>query len=199
MTTKKPVVWVIAPLANDAIDAEDGTYATVGENFKPRVQVALQKAWTLRVPSEVAAVAIFYGAGCDRAHEHGQTLAACCKTYTRRLEPELPIYANHNAKRRFGTLDEMEWIILCAEAVFGSRYQIRYLFVSQPRHLTRVKWIVRLFFWRIDAIFVESGYTKQIPRIRGLLGYLKLIVARVGLRRLADTIRRWRTLPYDKG
>jgi len=197
MTQKRNVAWVIAPLANDATDAPDSTYAAVGENFKVRVPTALRFAWEARLPSQVVTVAIVYGAGSDRAHAHGQTLAACCEQYTRRLEPELPIHANRNAKRVFGTLAEMRWIIQCAEACYP-HCDIKYVFVSQRRHLYRVKWITRLFFWNRDATYIVAPQTKEIPLIREVLAYTKLLLARLGLERMGDVIRRWRTLPYDR-
>lgn len=197
MTTPSRLVRVVVPLANDAIDDADGRYHTVGPNFEVRFDAALQEAKRCQQSSS-ADVYLAFGAGTDRAHAHGPTLAACCAAHATNLGVELPLLVNTRARTCFGTLPEIQWVVAAAHVRFPDR-PVEFVFVSQPRHLWRVRVAVWLFMPRLRVRYVPSGYTKQVPLLREALGYLRLILTRFGLGWIPNLLRRRWTLPFDRG
>lgn len=190
---------VVVPLANDAIDDQDGKYHEVGDNFKCRMRTALYEAWGRQVGSN-ARVMIALGAGTDMSHAHGPTLAEICEHYVLSLSPDLPVLVNRSNKSIFGTLAEMRWIVnRVYECIDPSVASPQFVFVTQQRHLQRVRFIARWFFPNIDACFIESGQTKEIPVLHEVFAYTKLVLTLCGLGWMADSIRRRLHVSIDAG
>ena len=177
------VVYVVVPLANDAADTPNGEYAIVGSNFKARADSACDIADSLR--SQGHDVIFAFGAGTDTAHAHGPTLAVICAKYVQSIL-SAPMVINDHDKEVFGTLSEMRWIITHVRQKYDD---VIFLFVTQRRHLHRVRLMVRWFLSDVSAEYAVSKQTKEIPWWHELLAYGKLALAKfIG----EDRVTRWR-------
>ena len=174
---------IVVPLANDVTS----DWSTVGPNFKKRACRALYHAWNLKSRG-VGEVWLAQGAGTDNKHTGCKTLAQLGAEQLTRYRSELPIFINTEQEDVWGTLQEMLWVY--EEAIRRFDEPILY-FVSQPRHLWRCR-LIRHWFLPPEAIvhFVESGYSKQVPRWHEVLAYFKLAAVKLGLGRPAEWLRR---------
>lgn len=189
----KKTLCVIVVLANDAV-YENGTYVAVGPNFKLRMRMGLHEAWNRNVRSDVD-VCLAFAAGTDAAHQSGPTLASVCVAYAKTLHPGLPMLVNKKDHCVFGTYGEIKWVVERLESKAAEYTHVQYVFVSQPRHLRRIRTIVRWFAPDITAEFVASDQTKEIPLWNECLAYLKLILLKLGFDRV-ETWRRNSSLPF---
>lgn len=189
-------LYVVTPLANEAVLNPDGTYAAAGENAKARMKCAAESAWEARRKSGIEVV-FAYGAGSAGAARKGRTLAAAGADYFRQIEPELPILVNEKQGEVFGTLEEMRWVIIVTQLLFPG-VKIRYVFVSQRRHLWRMRVIKWLFFPLTPMQFVVSPQTKEIPWVHEARAYGGLVFHRLGLGKFVRWVRQQLTLQFDR-
>lgn len=175
MSAEKPVARVIVcVLANDAVKG-DARYIDIGENTKLRIRD------TVRFVQDFKAVTWAFGAGTDEEHSSGKTLATLSMHYLRTLLPTATGISNKTEYRYYGTLEEIDWVVKTARERFSNE-EFYFVFCTQPRHLVRVKFILRTFYPDLPAIVEATGHVQaaEIPLYHELLSYLKLFLIKLG-------------------
>ncbi len=166
---------IVCVLANDAVKG-DGQYLDIGENTKLRIRDAV------RFVQDFKAVTWAFGAGTDAEHRGGKTLATLSMHYLRTLLPTATGISNKTECRYYGTLEEIDWVVKTARERF-SKEKFYFIFCTQPRHVVRVKFILRTFYPELPAIVEATGHVHQaeIPLYHELLSYLKLLLIKLRL------------------
>lgn len=185
-------VIVVAPLGRGY--NQDETEICV--DCKLRCRTALYEAWELRRSSNVEVV-LACGPGRERRRITGPTMAVMMCDYLTRAQPELPILVNRHSPKVWGTLQEMRWIITTTQKTYG--YDFSFVFVSAKRHDKRILYILRHFFPEVNARVVTS-HDAVIPLYHEwILGYPKLVAARLGFEDMVEKIRYATAFPSRKG
>ena len=187
------VLHVLVPLANE-VHQNDRVFLRIGPNTQRRIDdLYARSLHTFQRGEYVWAL----GAGADRKHESGPTLAALMERYLMEEHGVSKVITNYRDIDAYGTAEEIAWVIAKAHVLYPE-HELRFVFGTQPRHLARVKCIVRLFHPKINAVFVSTGYVRQIPMWHESLGYVKLVCLKFGLKRLVLKFRRSVSLRIDK-
>lgn len=137
------------------------------------------------------------GAGTDAQHEAGPTLAGLMAQYLLEELQVSEVVANYRDTHAWGTAEEIAWVIATAHSRYPG-HELRFVFGTQPRHLARVKCILRLFHPNVSALFVSTGCVREIPLAHEGLAYLKLLALLCGLERVVLKVRRAVSLRIDK-
>lgn len=147
--------YVVCPIANDA-EKSDATYTAAGDNFKLRLQEAVR--WTEDNLPE-GPVTWAFGAGTDREHAAGPTLATLCAQVLLEWYPDADCVVNDNERCFYGTYEEIEWIVRTVASTHRPE-ATQFVFFTQPEHMLRVRLIWRMFFaatWG-EAVFIETSH-----------------------------------------
>lgn len=136
-------------------------------------------------------------AGTDAQHESGPTLAMLMARYLTEELQVSALIANYRDASIWGTFDEIDWVIKEARKRFPE-HELCFVFGTQPRHLMRVRCILRLFHRDVQAMYLPTGYTRQVPIAHEALAYAKLGCLFLGLNRLVGAFRRFRPLRIDR-
>ena len=176
MSDAKPAARIIVcVLANDAVKG-DAQYLDIGENTKLRIRD------TVRFVQDFKAVTWAFGAGADKEHSGGKTLATLSMHYLRTLLPSASGISNKTDYRYYGMLEEIDWVVKTAKERF-SLEEFYFIFCTQPRHVVRVKYILRTFYPDIPAIVHVTGHVHdaEISLSGELKSYVKLSMIKMGL------------------
>ena len=187
------VLHVLVPLANE-VHQNDRVFLRIGPNTQRRIDdLCAWSSHTFQRGEHVWAL----GAGADLKHESGPTLAALMERYLTEECGVSDVITNYRDIDAYGTVEEMAWVIAKAHVLYPE-HELRFVFGTQPRHLARVKCIVRLFHPKINAVFVPTGYVRQIPMWHEALAYAKLASLKLGFKRFVRKLRRSVSLRVDK-
>ncbi len=167
-----PQIQVLCVIANDPAEGDEKlvAYTGVGVNYIKRMMDAV--VWVHKNPSPLRVWA--FGAGADRRHRYGPTLAHHCEALLRIIMQEQTTLVNQHSPTHFGTLEEMAWIVE-EVALTSQPGEVEFVFFTQWRHVWRVRLIWWLFYqdrWG-KAKFVVTGHCKQIPIYHELGGLRK--------------------------
>ncbi len=194
-------LYVVVPLAND----DDGSWTGPGPNSKARAEKAIEVARALQ--SQEVDVLLAQGAGAPVEYEHTATLAQLNADYLQRACAGIPIVVNDHDVHAYGTLREMQWIVLEMVRLYPDR-SLHFVFVTQRRHLLRTRAIGSLYLHKLylpplqgvdlSYHYVCSGQTKEVPLHHEVRGYVKVLLYLCGLGEKVDEWRRGIRLKVDR-
>lgn len=186
-------VYVVVPLANDANDE----WTNVGPNFALRAKQAVHEYYALWKQDVVVLIA--QGAGAPANRFRDVTLATLGQKYIQRYWMVPVAICNADEYDVYGTLAEMRWVVAAVQAKYPRR-KICFTFVTQPRHLRRVKIIARYFLPQENCLyrFVSSEQSKEIPLYHEVRSYIGLGLTMCGLGGLVRFIRKRLLLGIDR-
>lgn len=188
-------LYVLCPLAGDAErDLQNCEYIALGPNSKKRIADAVR--WQEKA-LPTAEVVWAFGAGTDKLHENGPTLAVLGTSELMRHQKDAVVVENWSDCEPYGTIEEINWIVDAVQQKYPSR-ELCFVFFSQSRHLLVVRWITRLFRYPVSMQFEETGYAKEISWIHVMRSFCKLLLVRLGLQKLVQWLRRRVNLRVDR-
>jgi hypothetical protein len=182
-------IVVVVPLANDVNDE----WSEVGPNFRMRALQAEAMVQTYQLQHETVYVA--QAAGICTGFDDKRTLAELGFAYLKEFIRPDDWIVNRTERHVWGTLAEMYYVVANAPA------DARFVWVSQKRHLPRIRLIARFFLPRgvhERSRYEMSGQTKEIPLFHEFGGYLQLLATKCGLGLHAARLRRVCHGSYDR-
>ena len=187
-------LYVVIPMANDVNDDWSGP----GPNFKKRCERAEEVVHSLR--SLGRDVVLAQGAGKPEwAEDRMPTLGSLNAEYLKSLQLEVPILVNDHEPEVWSSLDEVYWILREIKKHYPANVPIRLVFVTQRRHLWRMRVIAFCVVPRAYTThFVRSGQTKEISLLHEARAYVALCLSMTGFADLVRWIRRRVSLKVDR-